>query len=174
MRNGAIDTNFGASGVATSRGLWPLDLLPGPSVSAMVVEPNGKITVAGGASSGAVRHLLLARFNPEGTADLSFGASGYVSLAVDGAVHALIAQPDGRLVVAGETAEAATGVGTCITLWRFAGRRHRRSRLRRRRSQPGLCRHARPAPARCCCRPTASSSPPASAAMRGPGTASRS
>jgi uncharacterized delta-60 repeat protein len=117
--HGVIDTIFGVNGVATSRSLWPLDLLPGPSVSAMVVEPNGKITVAGGASNGAIRHLLLARFNPEGTADLSFGASGYVSLAVDGAVHALIAQPDGRLVVAGETAEAATGAGSCMTLWRF-------------------------------------------------------
>jgi len=117
--NGAVDANFGTNGVATSGGLWPLDRPPGPSVSAMVVEPNGKITVAGGASSGAVRHLLLARFNPEGTADLSFGASGHVSLAVDGTVHALVAQPDGRLVVAGEMAEAATGAGSCMTLWRF-------------------------------------------------------
>ena len=118
--NGAVDATFGTSGVATSRGLWPQNLLPGPSVSAMVVEPNGKITVAGDAVSAGLRHLLLARFNPEGTVDASFGTAGVVSLPVDGAVHALVAQPDGKLVVAGETVEASPAAGSCATLWRFA------------------------------------------------------
>ena len=100
--------------------LWPLDFLPGPSVSAVVVEPNGKITVAGSAAQLGLRHLLLARFNPEGTVDASFGTAGVVSLPVDGTVHALVAQPDGRLVVAGETADVCPGGGSCATLWRFA------------------------------------------------------
>jgi uncharacterized delta-60 repeat protein len=118
--NGAVDATFGTSGVATSRGVWPLDFLPGPSVSAVVVEPNGKITVAGGAAHLGVRHLLLARFNPEGTVDASFGTAGVVSLPVDGTVHALVAEPDGKLVVAGETADVPLAAGSCVTLWRFA------------------------------------------------------
>ncbi len=118
--NGAVDATFGTNGVATSHGVWPPDFLPGPAVSAVVVEPNGKITVAGSAAHLGLRHLLLARFNPEGTIDASFGTAGVVSVPVDGTVHALVAEPDGKLVVAGETADVTPAAESCATLWRFA------------------------------------------------------
>ena len=65
-------------GSRLATGSWPPDFLPGPAVSAVVVEPNGKITVAGSAAHLGLRHLLLAQFDPEGTVDASFGTAGVV------------------------------------------------------------------------------------------------
>ena len=90
---GDLDKSFGASGlVLTSFGA--------PSqANAIVVQADGKIIVAGQASA----QLAIARYNPDGTLDSTFGAGGKVmtSAGQSAAGDALAIQPDGRIIAAG-------------------------------------------------------------------------
>ena len=101
--DGTPDTSFAGDGTAT------LSLYTGYLDDAeafdLVVQPDGKIVVAGSAwktSNGT--NQALARFNPNGTPDSSFNGTGYYVAAdypQQGAfeqINAVALQPDGRLV----------------------------------------------------------------------------
>ena len=78
--------SFGTGGVVTA------DPTPGDDeVRALAVQADGKIVAAGG---GAV-----ARFNPDGTPDLTFNGTGARTLT--GNARDVAIQPDGKIVVAG-------------------------------------------------------------------------
>jgi len=75
--------------------------------SALVLQPDGKLVAAG--TAGVVLPLtrgdfLLARFNPDGTLDTSFGTGGFVvtDFGRDSAANALVLQADGKLVADGD------------------------------------------------------------------------
>jgi uncharacterized delta-60 repeat protein len=79
----------------------------GGSVSAVLVQPDRKIVVAGNASgSGA---MTVTRLKPDGTLDTGFGTGGTASIdfgsLADLAAGAAL-QADGRIVVAGYTQSA--------------------------------------------------------------------
>ena len=89
---GDLDHAFGTEGrVITDLG--------GPDDAAygVVVQPTGKVVVAGG-NSGST---LVWRYNADGTSDPSFGSGGRVALPWGRPARAIVAQPDGQLVVAG-------------------------------------------------------------------------
>jgi uncharacterized delta-60 repeat protein len=96
---GVLDPDFGGDGRVTLPG--------GGSASAVLVQPDRKIVVAGNASgSGA---MTVTRLKPDGTPDGAFGTAGtatidFGSLADLAAGAAL--QADGRIVVAGYTQSA--------------------------------------------------------------------
>jgi uncharacterized delta-60 repeat protein len=96
---GALDPDFGGDGRVT---------LPGAgSASAVVVQPDGKIIVAGNAGGSQV--MTVTRLTSNGTPDTTFDGDGtatidFGSLADLAAGAAL--QPDGRIVVAGYTQAA--------------------------------------------------------------------
>jgi uncharacterized delta-60 repeat protein len=98
--DGSLDTSFGTEGLVTT------DFSGGSDVASDVaLQPDGKVVVAGstGPPDGA-RELALARYNPDGTPDSSFGTSGMVVTnfpSDDEAAFALALQPDGRIVAAG-------------------------------------------------------------------------
>jgi uncharacterized delta-60 repeat protein len=100
-RNGTLDTSFGSGGKVTTAIGSSHD-----SGSALVLQPDGKLVVAGYAStSSSTSAFALARYHPSGTLDPGFGAGGKVMTALgsgaeDGA-NALALQPDGKLVAAG-------------------------------------------------------------------------
>jgi uncharacterized delta-60 repeat protein len=104
--DGSLDGTFGAGGKVTTRfGLG----LPFTRAHAIVLQPDGKIVVAGTATSATVGDFGLARYNPDGTLDASFGAGGKVTTDIRGTdssdfAWAVTLQPDGKLVVAGSTA----------------------------------------------------------------------
>ena len=87
------------------------------SVNALVVHPNGKLVVAGsrtvlvpfGLVRLAVPRFALARYNPDGSLDRSFGGDGRVStrFGFSSGARALVLQPDGKPVAAG-----VSGLGT--------------------------------------------------------------
>jgi uncharacterized delta-60 repeat protein len=95
--NGTLDTSFGTGGTVTTP-------ISGPSaVSALVLQPDGKLVVAGSSYSGNY-NFALARYNANGTLDTSFGTGGKVTTPVGSAAaiaFALALQPDGKLVAAG-------------------------------------------------------------------------
>jgi uncharacterized delta-60 repeat protein len=63
----------------------------------VVVQPTGKVVVAGGTGGSTV----VWRYNADGTPDGSFGSGGRVALPWGRPARAIAAQPDGALVVSG-------------------------------------------------------------------------
>ena len=71
----------------------------------LVLLPKGKILVAGVSDASGSKDFALARYNPDGTLDTSFGVGGRVtetsrSLTAD-IIRGMTVQPDGKIVVAG-------------------------------------------------------------------------
>ena len=78
----------------------------GEEASGVVVEPGGRVLLAGTGTVAGERRFLLVALTPAGALDATFGIGGYVTLDVgDGAasVRAMKRQPDGKLLVAGGT-----------------------------------------------------------------------
>src|SRR5262245_13606728 len=79
------------------------------SASRVAVQADGKIVVAGNAATASPPPTLiisnrpaLARFNPDGSFDATFGQGGQELVgAVDDSIGDLVLQGDGKLVVAG-------------------------------------------------------------------------
>jgi uncharacterized delta-60 repeat protein len=101
--DGSLDPSFGNGGeVATDFGGFP----PDDQAYALVQQADGKLVVAGGVfrSGGDFDNdFALARYNPDGTLDPSFGNGGIVltDFADGEEAHALALQADGKLVAAG-------------------------------------------------------------------------
>lgn len=71
LSNGLVDTTFGQGGLAT------LDFGRGDDVAtALVVQPDGKLVLAGYAGNGQNEDFALARFTRAGLLDTSFGGGG--------------------------------------------------------------------------------------------------
>jgi uncharacterized delta-60 repeat protein len=94
--NGLLDTTFGGSGYVTT------DIGGGSSVYALVVQPDGKI-VAGGIGGQGAPNFALARYNPNGSLDTTFGEQGIVRTTVGyiSNIYALALQVDGKILAAG-------------------------------------------------------------------------
>jgi len=74
--SGELDTTFGTAGVAAAEVIKPSD-----SPSAMLLQPNGQIVIAGFQTSDSKTSSVgggtsIARFNSNGTLDTTFGTSG--------------------------------------------------------------------------------------------------
>ena len=99
LPNGTLDTTFGGDGRVIS------NVGDAAFASAVALQSDGKIVVAGQASSNDVVGFGLARYHPSGTLDTTFGGDGLVitDIGVGGSrASALAIQPhDGRLVAAG-------------------------------------------------------------------------
>jgi uncharacterized delta-60 repeat protein len=94
--NGTLDPTFGTGGVV-------VDADSGDGAFALVLQPNNKLVAAGFSYAQGTQDFALARYNPNGTLDPTFGTAGTVTTdfgSEDGA-RALILQPDGKLVAAG-------------------------------------------------------------------------
>jgi uncharacterized delta-60 repeat protein len=102
--NGSPDTTFGSNGAGyVSISSWASP----PTVGAVAVQSDDRVVVAGcnpgTTSTGA--DIGLARFNPDGTPDTAFGSGGFVEAPLPNleVARSLTLQPDGKLVVAGDT-----------------------------------------------------------------------
>jgi uncharacterized delta-60 repeat protein len=67
------------------------------------LQPDGKIVTAGIGLFSQGERFALARYNPNGSLDSSFGSSGKVTTAINGGASDVALQPDGKIVVAGST-----------------------------------------------------------------------
>jgi len=99
--SGSLDRSFGTSGkVVTSFGSGG-----GGAVSAIAVQPDGKIIVVGSQRIGRYSEFALARYDANGRLDPSFGRAGKVLTAIgtrsDDEARAVAIQRDGRIAVAG-------------------------------------------------------------------------
>ena len=95
--DGKLDPSFGNGGIVISSGVLG-------TANGMVLQPDGKIVVAGSGYVGNRGMFGLARFRPDGTPDPAFGASGIITQQVgdsDAQAYAVALAPDGRIVAAG-------------------------------------------------------------------------
>lgn len=93
---GVLDTSFGNAGVIS------FDFGGQSYAQAVAIQPDGKILAAGGAWE-ALTSFALARYNPDGSLDTSFGSFGRATTAIGlgSSANAMQLQPDGRIVTAG-------------------------------------------------------------------------
>ena len=83
----------------------------------VVVQPDGKIIVAGQSGTYPLFHSALVRFNANGTLDESFGVGGKALLPLDpngDGLSSVALQPDGRIVVAGSQIHDNFTVGLLV------------------------------------------------------------
>jgi uncharacterized delta-60 repeat protein len=116
--DGTLDRSFGRNGkVITGFG-------DGAEATAVVVQPDGKIVVAGrsGPTGEGSRFFALARYLPDGALDRSFGKRGKITtglLGGENGIADLALQPDGKIVAGGWASPASALV------YRFALARYR-------------------------------------------------
>jgi uncharacterized delta-60 repeat protein len=96
--DGGLDGGFGAGGKVVTAFTPALDFAFG-----VAVDADGKITAGGvaGRTSPSFGDAALARYNPDGSLDTSFGAMGKVTAPDSGFVQGFALQPDGKIVLSG-------------------------------------------------------------------------
>ncbi len=97
---GSLDSTFGQMGVVET--LLGEDTC---QIRAIAVQPDGKILLAGAKSVGlSSSDFLLVRYNSDGTLNVTFDADGWTatSFSHNDTGHAILLQPDGKIIVAGQ------------------------------------------------------------------------
>jgi uncharacterized delta-60 repeat protein len=96
LPDGALDRGFGVGGRVTT----PISSAD-DHLFDLALQPDRKLVAAGWSFQGGGPHLALARYNPDGRLDSSFGGDGIVLASFRSAGAHLAVQRDGKLVVAG-------------------------------------------------------------------------
>ena len=96
--DGSLDPSFDGDGKVT--------MPDGAHAESIALQPDGKIVLVGGYYAGTDNGLIVARLQPDGTPDSSFGDGGRTKIALSelsGTAHldSVVVQPDGKIVVAG-------------------------------------------------------------------------
>ena len=103
--DGSLDTSFGAGGIVTT--IFPGD---GSFAFALALQSDGKIIAAGtdffdfNPGDMSDTDFALARYNPDGSLDATFGNGGTVTtdfLGAEDDVFSVLIQPDGKIVAVG-------------------------------------------------------------------------
>jgi uncharacterized delta-60 repeat protein len=99
--DGSLDPGFGSGGRVTTA-IGPNHDLG----DALVLQPDGKLVLAGFSETASGAGFGLVRYNADGSLDGGFGAGGKVVTGSNAGAFALALQPDGKLVAAGNSFRA--------------------------------------------------------------------
>jgi uncharacterized delta-60 repeat protein len=97
--NGSLDMTFGSGGLVTTH-----FGVAGDSAYGLALQPDGKIVLVGRADNGSDDDLALARYEADGSLDITFGSGGLVTTDFDGfddEGESVVLQEDGKILVAG-------------------------------------------------------------------------
>jgi uncharacterized delta-60 repeat protein len=94
--NGTLDTSFNGTGRIITSVNSSRDY-----AHSVAIQADGKIVVAG--SSGANDDFALVRYNPNGSLDTTFNATGKVITPVGGGAGSVVIQSDGKIIAAGNS-----------------------------------------------------------------------
>lgn len=118
-RDGTPDAGFGNAGKV----LGAVGTRGNDVAAAIALQADGKILVAGSSDQGATgQDFALLRYHADGTLDADFGNGGKVVLDFGGETDrawALVVQPDGRIVVGGESNQGSSTSGVDFALARL-------------------------------------------------------
>jgi uncharacterized delta-60 repeat protein len=111
--DGSLDASFGSGGLVEPN-------IPGEYVSSVVIQPDGKILVAGARADAGFTafQVLVRRFNTNGTPDATFGSNGVVTSSFGGtfdSAGAVVLQLDGKIVVAGSREQIFPDASFAVT-----------------------------------------------------------
>jgi phospholipase C len=107
--NGSLDATFGTAGTVTTA--FPSYFGSYDAAYALALQGDGKIVAAGNTGHGKSA-FALARYNPNGSLDATFGTGGKVTTAFGtsyDAAYALALQEDGKIVAVGDTDTGTQG-----------------------------------------------------------------
>jgi uncharacterized delta-60 repeat protein len=98
--DGSLDASFDSDGKLITDFFGDYDV-----AYALVAQPDGKIVAAGVTDNSGDLDFALARYNPDGSLDANFNGNGLLStdFGSNDEANALVLQPDGKLVAAGDT-----------------------------------------------------------------------
>jgi uncharacterized delta-60 repeat protein len=117
--DGGLDPTFGSGGsVLTDFGSARFD-----EARAVVLQPDGKVVVAGFSSGAKEGKIALARYLFDGQLDPGFGNGGMVTTSIPplraAAAFAVTLQPDRKIVVAGSVGGSSSGGNADFALVRY-------------------------------------------------------
>ncbi|HYR26817.1 MAG TPA: delta-60 repeat domain-containing protein [Thermoanaerobaculia bacterium] len=102
--DGDLDLTFNGTGIVTTNNRVT------EQANDLVIQPDGKIVVAGSGGlssffSGIALDFQVARYNPDGSLDATFGSGGIVTTNIGGnnSAEGVALQADGKIVIAGAT-----------------------------------------------------------------------
>jgi uncharacterized delta-60 repeat protein len=96
--NGTLDLTFDNDGIVTTK-----IGTSSTSGSSLALQSDGKILATGTCTSGGVISMTLARYNTDGSLDISFDNDGFTttSIGLSASGRTVLVQDDGKIVVAG-------------------------------------------------------------------------
>ncbi len=100
---GSLDVTFDGDGLVTT----PIGIF-NDGANAVAIQPDGKILVAGGFRNGGYDDFFLARYNEDGSLDLSFDMDGLLTtdFGESDVAGAIVIQSDLKIVVVGSSVPA--------------------------------------------------------------------
>jgi len=114
--NGSLDTAFSDDGKLTT------DIGLDSSSYSIVLQPDGKIVVAGDSDSGINYDFAIARYNSDGYLDTTFSGNGIVTTQI-GSQHdwgySVALQSNGKIVVVGDTEKSSGTFGYDFAVVRY-------------------------------------------------------
>jgi uncharacterized delta-60 repeat protein len=114
--DGSLDTTFGFDGIVTT------DFGNRDEGNELVIQPDGKIVVAGRTAAAGFSDFALARFNPDGSPDTTFDSDGKLTTdfasTIDSA-SALVIQADGKLIAGGQSTTPPGNINTDFAMARY-------------------------------------------------------
>jgi len=105
LAGGSLDTSFSGDGKL------PTSLAATGGSQCLAVQADGKILAVGSRYNLGAITMAIRRFSPDGEVDSSFGQNGQVFPLVSCQGEAIVAIPDGRIVVAGSANPNPNGAG---------------------------------------------------------------
>lgn len=99
-QNGSLDASFGTGGTISA----PFPGATDAAASVVMVLPNAKILVGGGASFRSGGSGVLMRLNPNGSLDPSFASGGFLNTGLVGRINGLGLEANGKIVALAGTA----------------------------------------------------------------------
>jgi uncharacterized delta-60 repeat protein len=115
--NNLLDATFGDGGKALTL------VRSNATVNAVRVQADGKIVAAGLSSDAGYSDFTLARYNPDGSLDTTFGTNGtgivYTDFGEGTVIKGMAIQADGKIVVAGYTTYVANAGEGAVALARY-------------------------------------------------------
>jgi len=120
LRDGGLDPSFGTAGKVTTAIGTSTDV-----ANAIALQADGKILLAGSTVVEAKgKSFAVARYNADGSLDAGFGSGGKVVTSFGSQsdeAFAMVAQPDGKIVVGGHTKSVDRGVDFALARYNSDG-----------------------------------------------------